>query len=197
MALLRICRRCGLVSAASDDVRCTSCAEEAELVAHGGTIDRPRACPVCEARMRLNGTPPILVCKTPACGARFDPKTSRLSVRGVQPLRSAAKTLAETNRIVKNEGRRRLKAERRKILETVSGDGAIPPEASPEELLILVLESPHEAARRCSLDRLRATGCERQLREIAASNSPYAQEARLSADGTGQAASRSPEDPGF
>jgi len=128
--------------------------------------------------MRLNGTPPILVCKTSGCGARFDPATSRLIAPGVGSRRSSAKTLAEVNRVVKNEGRRRLKARRRKILETVSGDGAIPAEASPEELLVLVLESPHVLAQKHAFDRLQSGGSYRQLREIAASTSPFAEAAR-------------------
>jgi len=195
VALLRICRRCGLASAAPDEGLCTSCAEETELVAHGGTIDVPRLCPVCEARMRLNGKPPILVCRTPGCGARFDPASSRLSVPGAEPPRGSTKTLAEINRIVKNEGRRRLKAQRREILETVSADGSLPEEVSAEELLILVLESPHEAAQRLAFDRLEATGGVRQLKEIAASTSPYAEKARFAPGGSGEDADPSPHGP--
>ena len=146
--------------------------------------------------MRLNGKPAVLVCRTPGCRAKFNPASSRLGVPGVRPLRGSSKTLAEINRIVKNEGRRLLKARRRKILRTVSADASLPEEVSAEELLILVLESPHAAAQRLAFDRLEATGSHRQLKEIAASTSPYAEKARSVPGASGAEVDPPPRGPG-
>lgn len=80
--------------------------------------------------------------------------------------------------VVRNDGKKRLTAERRKVLAVAVELGSAPSEASPPELLILVLESEVPGVKKQAFDRLFAAGCEDELSAIAKSDSVYARTAK-------------------
>lgn len=136
--------------------------------------------------MRLTGPRPVLACTSELCGATFDLMDSTLRTPDTDPDRTKGRTIPGANMVVRNDGRKRLEQARQaateEFISKIDSAGAIPSDASSDELLDVVLFSQVKELRKKAFDRLLNAGCETQLRQIAEVHNTYSRAARAELD---------------